>query len=47
MFQCILSAIIVVALRSMFLQMFELKKLWKISGFDFVSIIIVIKNIYL
>ncbi|OWF37231.1 solute carrier family 26 member 10-like isoform X2 [Mizuhopecten yessoensis] len=31
---CVLSSIIVVALRSMFLQIFELKKLWKVSGFD-------------
>ncbi|XP_060065920.1 sulfate anion transporter 1-like [Ylistrum balloti] len=31
---CVLSSIIVVALRSMFLQVFELKKLWKVSGFD-------------
>ena len=36
--QCILSSIIVVALRSMFLQLLQLKKLLHISAYDFVSI---------
>ncbi|KAL5011786.1 hypothetical protein ScPMuIL_010337 [Solemya velum] len=33
--KCVLSAIIVVALRSMFLQVLELKQIWKVSVYDF------------
>ena len=36
-FQCILAAIIVVALKGMFKQFAELKRLWNISIIDFVS----------
>lgn len=33
---CVLSSIIVVALRSMFMQLFQLKKLFHVSAYDFV-----------
>ena len=38
LFQCVLSAIIVVALRSLLLQILELPKIWRTSKYDFVSI---------
>ena len=37
-FQCVLAAIIIIALRGMFLQVLDLKKLWSVSLIDFVSI---------
>ena len=36
-FQCVLSSIIVVALRSLLLQVLELPKIWRTSKYDFVS----------
>ena len=38
LFQCVLAAIIIIALRGMFLQVLDLKKLWSVSLIDFVSI---------
>ena len=40
-FQCVLSSIIVVALRSLLLQVLELPKVWRTSKYDFVSVVYV------
>ena len=37
-FQCVLAAIITVALRSLILQILDLPKIWKTSVYDCVSI---------
>ena len=38
--QCALAAVIIVNLKGMFIQVTDLKKLWYISKYDFVSIVI-------
>lgn len=43
--QCCLAAIIVVALRGMFRQLTDIKKLWKYSKIDMVSIVSLWENI--
>ena len=44
--QSVLASIIIVALRGMFLQVLDLKKLWRVSLIDFVSIQFLFKKIY-